>query len=285
MIDIAVIGNGPAGMSAAINGVARNKHVEIFGRDYKTTTLYRAENINNHIGLPNVTGKEIMDTFYSHIKELDIKINTGRVQQIIPFGGCFMINCDNEIYEAKAVIIATGMNKTSTIKNEDKFIGKGLSYCATCDGMLYRGKDVVLVSEVDEIEEANEDVKFLSEICNSVTYVCKNEIDVSFSENVKVLKGKLKEIKGDDLVTSVVVDDDEIKTDGVFIIKESIPSDTLIPGLKLDGNAIEVNRLCETNVAGVFACGDVTGWPFQVSNATGEGLIAAQQAVRYLTKK
>ncbi len=282
MIDIAVIGNGPAGMSAAINAVARNKSVEIFGRDYKTTTLYKAEKVNNYLGLPDVTGKEMMDTFYKHIEELNIKINLGRVQQIMPFGDYFMINCDNQIFEAKTIIIATGINKASTIKNEDAFIGKGLSYCATCDGMLYRGKDVVLVGEV---EEANEDVIFLSEVCNSVTYVCKEIPEIKFAENVKVIKSKLKEIKGENFISSVVIGDEEIKAEGVFIIKESIPSDNLIAGLKLDGNAIEINRLCETNVAGVYACGDVTGWPYQVSNAVGEGLIAAQQAARYLTKK
>ncbi len=282
MIDIAVIGNGPAGMSAAINAVARNKSVEIFGRDYKTTTLYKAEKINNYIGMPDVTGKEMMDNFNDHIQKLDVKVNVGRVQQIMPFGDYFMINCDNEIYQAKTVIIATGINKLSTIKNESDFVGKGLSYCATCDGMLYRGKDVVLVGE---IEEAVEDVIFLSEICNTVTYVCKEEPEQKLADNVKIIKGTVKEVNGENLVGSIIVGDEEIKTEGLFVIKESIPSATLIDGLELDGNAIAINRLCETNIQGVYACGDVTGWPYQVSNATGEGLIAAQQAAKYLTSK
>lgn len=281
MIDIAVVGNGPAGMSAAINAFARNKTVEIFGRDYKTTTLYKAEEINNYLGMPNVTGKEMMDNFNAHIEKQGIKVNVGRVQQIMAFGDYFMINCDNEIYQAKTIIIATGMNKVSTIKNESDFLGKGLSYCATCDGMLYRGKDVVLAGE---IEEALEDVKFLSEICKTVTYVCKDEPEEALAENVRVIKSKIKEVHGDNLVNKVVLaNGEEVDTEGLFVIKESIPSATLIDGLELDGNSIKVNRLCETNIKGVYACGDVTGWPYQVSNATGEGLIAAQQAAKYLT--
>ncbi len=281
MIDIAIIGNGPAGMSAAINAVARNKTVEIFGRDYKTTALYKAEKINNFLGMDNVTGAEMMDNFYNQVVEQGVKINHGRVQQIMAFGDYFMINCDNEIYEAKTVIIATGINKVSTIKNENDFLGKGLSYCATCDGMLYRGKDVVLAGE---IEEALEDVKFLSEICKSVTYVCKDEPEEALSKNVRVIKSKIKEINGEKNVDKVILSTgEEIDTEGVFVIKESIPSATLIDGLELEGNAIKINRLCETNIKGVYACGDVTGWPYQVSNATGEGLIAAQQAAKYLT--
>ncbi len=281
MIDIAIIGNGPAGMSAAINAVARNKTVEIFGRDYKTTALYKAEKINNFLGMENVTGAEMMDNFYNQVVANGVKINHGRVQQIMAFGDYFMINCDNEIYQAKTVIIATGINKVSTIKNESDFLGKGLSYCATCDGMLYRGKDVVLAGE---IEEALEDVKFLSEVCKSVTYVCKDEPEETLGENVRVIKSKIKEINGDKTVNQVILNTgEEIATEGVFVIKESIPSATLIDGLELEGNSIKINRLCETNIKGVYACGDVTGWPYQVSNATGEGLIAAQQAAKFLT--
>lgn len=280
MIDIAVIGNGPAGMSAGINAVSRNKIVEIFGRDYKTTSLYKAEKMTNYLGMPNVTGKEMMDTFYNHVISQGIKINTGRVQQIMPFGDYFMINCDNEIYQAKSVIIATGMNKASTIKNENDFLGKGLSYCATCDGMLYRNKDVVLYGDIDE---AQEDVEFLSEICNSVTYICKNIPEKTLSDNVTVIEAKISEVTGDDFVNKVILSNgNTIDTQGVFIIKESIPSATLIDGLELDGNSIKVNKLCETNIKGVYACGDVTGWPYQVSNAVGDGLIASQQASKYL---
>ncbi len=281
MIDIAIIGNGPAGMSAAINAVARNKTVEIFGRDYKTTALYKAEKINNFLGMDNVTGEEMMDSFYNQVVENKVKVNHGRVQQIMAFGDYFMINCDNEIYQAKTVIIATGINKVSTIKNESDFLGKGLSYCATCDGMLYRGKDVVLAGE---IEEALEDVKFLSEVCKTVTYVCKDEPEEELSENVRVIKAKIKEVHGENVVNKVVLNNgEEVDTEGVFVIKESIPSATLIDGLELEGNSIKINRLCETNIKGVYACGDVTGWPYQVSNATGEGLVAAQQAAKYIT--
>ncbi len=280
MVDVAVIGAGPAGLSVAINVKARNKTVEVFGRSPETSLLYKAENINNHLGFENVTGKEMIDGFVKHAESLNVKINKGRVISIQPFGDMFMINQDNNIFEAKSVVIATGITKKSSIKSEEDFIGKGLSYCATCDGMFYRGKDVVIYGEIPEAEE---DANFLAEICSSVTFVHSYDDVKEVNDKVKLVKGKIKEVLGSDMVESVVLNNDtKIDCSGIFVIKSSINASNLVDGIELENNMIKVNRDMETNIKGLYACGDCVGGLYQVSKAIGEGLIAGQMAVKYV---
>ncbi len=281
MIEIAIIGAGPAGLSAGVSARARNKEVTIFGRRPETSLLYKAENINNYLGFENVTGEEMIDSFYNHAVNTGVKFETGRVINIQPFGDTFMLNVDNNIYEAKSVIIATGITKKSTIKNEDNYLGKGLSYCATCDGMFYRGKDVVIYGE---IEEAEEDANFLSEICKSVTLVHSYNNLKHVNENVTCIKGKITEVKGDDKVEYVTINNgNTIDAEGLFIIKSSIKSDDLLDGLEMNGTSIKVDSLMHTNIDGVYACGDCIGTPYQVSKAVGDGLVAAWEAVKYIS--
>ncbi len=282
MLDIAVIGAGPAGLSAAINAKVRNKNVEVFGNKPNNTWLYRAENLNNHLGFQNVTGKNMLESFISHVESMDIKINYGRVIQILPMGEYFMINFENNIIQAKAVILCTGIEKKSGIKNESEFVGKGLSYCATCDGMLYKGKNVVVYAET---EEGEEEANFLSEICETVTYVYNYDKIENLNSNIKTIKGKPSAVFGDELAEGIVLEGEEMPFEGLFFIRENTPTDSLIQGLDKEKSIIKTNKLMETNLKGVFASGDCTGWPYQVSKAVGEGLVSAQQAVKYLDKK
>ncbi len=282
MIDVAIIGAGPAGLSAAINLVARNKKPVVFGRNRNTSWLFKAEKVDNHLGMYGMSGEEMLKAFYEHAKKLDVDIREGRVLQILSMGSYFTINFENEFINAKSIIIATGVAKGKAVKGENEYIGKGVSYCATCDGMLYKNKDVVVIGENKEGEE---DSNFLSEICSKVYYIPKYDNVDNLKENIEVVHGKVNEVLGEEFVSGILVDDREIKCEGAFFIKESIPVNNLIFGLELENKAIKVNKLMETNIKGVFAAGDCIGWPFQVSNAIGEGLIAAQQCVRFLNKE
>ncbi len=279
MIDVAIIGAGPAGLSAAINVANRNKTTAVFGRSRESSWLYKAELVNNHLGMPDSKGTEMLDTFYQHAEKMNIQINVGRVLQILPMGKQFAINFDNNFFEAKTIILAIGLSKGITVKGESEFLGKGVSYCATCDGMLYRDKDVVVIGEIDEAEE---DVNFLSEICRNTYYLPYYGAVKSVDANVKIINDKVKEIIGDYAVEKVILMNDEIDCSAVFFVKEKISPETIIPGLLVENNSIVTNRLSETSVPGVFAAGDCTGWPFQLSNAIGEGLVAALSAIRYI---
>jgi len=282
MIDIAIIGSGPAGLSAAINIAARNKKAVIFGNCITTSNLFPAEKVNNYLGMPNQTGREMMEIFVNHAKLLNVQINEGKVQQILDMGEHFALNVKDEFYETKAIILATGLPKGKAIEGEDEYLGKGVSYCSTCDGMLYKGKDVVLIGET---EEAEEDANFLSEICSKVYFIPQYKVENKLNEKLIVIDKKVKAVKGGDFVEKLLLDGGEIEVKGIFFIKQSTPAASLLPGLEIESGSIKINRFCETSVKGVFAAGDCTGWPLQLANAVGEGLIAGQNAVRYVNSK
>lgn len=280
MLDIGIIGAGPAGLSAGISGVLRNKEVKVLGRNPKTSWLYKAENVNNYLGLPSITGPDMVEQFLNHAREVGLEMEEGRVLQIFPMGEHFAINVENNFVEAKAIVIATGMARVKYLKGEKDYVGKGISYCATCDGPLYRDKEVVVYGET---EEAEEDVNYLQEICKKVYYVPKYKKYRNVSDQVKIVEGKPVAVKGEDFVESLLLNTgEEIKGNCIFMIRESTPVDQLITGLELEDKSIKVNRFMETNLPGIYAAGDCTGKPHQISKAVGEGLVAAQQAVKYL---
>jgi len=279
MYDAIIIGGGPAGLSAAINLKARNRNAAVFTRGIETSFLYRAEKVNNHLGMPEMTGKEMLDSFLNHARNQEIEIKKGRVLQVLDMGDFFGINFENDFYQAKTVILATGIKKGKKIAGEEEFLGRGVSYCATCDGMLYRNKDVVVVGE---IKEAEEDVNFLADIAGNTYFIPLYGEPSNINSKVKILKAKPVSVKGGDFVEALDTSEGPIKCSGAFFVKESTPANSLLPGIAVEDGMIVVNRYMETNLKGVYACGDCTGWPYQISNAVGEGLIAAQQADRYL---
>ncbi|MGL4343947.1 MAG: NAD(P)/FAD-dependent oxidoreductase [Cellulosilyticaceae bacterium] len=279
MLDIAIIGAGPAGLSAAINARIRNKTVKVFGNDPTTSWIYKAERVDNYMGMIGVTGKEMVDKFVGHAKEMGVEIVDGKVIEIFPMGDYYMLNVSNEFIEAKTIILANGLGKTKTLPGENEYLGKGVSYCATCDGPLYRGKNVVLVGDSPFAEE---DVNYLSEVCEKVFYVPLYKEEPKVNENVEIIREKPKAVLGENVVTGLEFADTSLDVQGVFIIKENIPTTQLLKGLELDNQAIKVNNFMETNMAGIYAAGDCTGRPYQVAKAVGQGTVAALQAVSYL---
>lgn len=169
------------------------------------------------------------------------------------------------------------------LPKEEEFIGKGVSYCATCDGMLYKkNKDVIVFGET---QEAEKDVNYLSEICRNVHYVHKYKEVKNINKTVNLINGKPKEIIAGDYVEGLRVKEHELKGNAVFLLRETTPMSKLISGLEMNGKTIKVNRNMETNLPGLYAAGDCTGTPYQISKAVGEGLIAALSAVTYIDRQ
>lgn len=151
--------------------------------------------------------------------------------------------------------------------------------------MFYRDKDVAVISYT--AEEGEHEANFLGELCRNVYYLpqYKGEAPEIRSEKVKVMTGvRPKVIKGDGQVSGLVTDKEELKVDGVFILRQSDPVENILSGLELEGEIIKVNRDMSTNIPGVFAAGDCTGKPWQIAKATGEGLVAVLSAITYLEK-
>ena len=283
MYDIGIIGSGPAALSAAVNARQRNKSVCVFGRSLDSSLLFAAEKVDNYLGMPDLSGEEMLNQFYAHAVKRGVEFKESRISQIMSMGDYFVINADNEFFEAKTLILAIGLNKSKGIAGEMEYLGKGVSYCATCDGMLYRNKKVVVVGENEEGEaEAN----FLADVCEKVVYLHLYQPVLNLKETVEILNGKPKAVIGEgSRVTGIEAGDERVECDGIFFAKNSTPPESLLFGLHTDGKNIMVDRSMATNLPGVFAAGDCTGAPFQIAKAVGEGLVAALSAAAYIDAK
>ncbi len=281
IFDIAVVGGGPAGLSAALTGRIRNKTVALFEHLEFSPKLQKAHVVDNYPGLPQVTGKGLMQQLAAHCMAHEPELIKEKVVGIFPAEGTFTLMTPAATYAAKSVIIATGVVATALFEGERDFLGRGVSYCATCDGMFYRDKDVAVISYTREGEhEAN----YLGEICRNVYYLPQYKGEVGeLRSGVKVMSQyRPRSIRGDGQVDTLVTDKEELKVHGVFIMRQSDPVENVLSGLELDGEIIKVKRDMSTNIPGVFAAGDCTGKPWQIAKATGEGLVAVLSAITYL---
>jgi len=191
MVDILIVGAGPAGLSAAVNAVIRGKTVRIFSN--RENYLSKAERVDNHLGFYNISGKELMNKFKEHAEAMNIKIEDGKVVNILPMGESFMVNINGEIEEAKKVILAMGISKVKELPGESGLLGMGVSYCATCDGMLYRGKNAIVW---DHSKDAMKEATYLNSIGVNVTFVSKNPRPENLNENINYISGTISEIIG-----------------------------------------------------------------------------------------
>lgn len=277
--DIAIIGSGPAGISAALNAKIRNKSFILFGNSSLSSKIEKAPKINNYLGFPGSTGKALGEAFKEHMAALNIQITEERVNNVYSMGEYFSIMVNEKIYEAKSVILATGIQFGKAIKGEEEFLGRGVGYCATCDAPLYKEKIVTIIAYNEEGEaEAN----YVSELAAKVYYVPMYKGDYKLNSNIEVVQDTPVEIKGNMKVTSLVLKNSEITTDGIFLLKDAISPGQLVPGLQMEDGHVKVDRLMATNLKGCFACGDCVGKPYQYIKSAGEGNVAALSAVAYL---
>ena len=276
--DIAIIGSGIAGMSAALNAKIRKKDFIFFGSKDMSSKLVKAHKINNYPGFFDRSGSEIKDELQKHMDYMDIKITEDNVLNIYSMGDYFIIMSKQGLYEATSVIIATGVNFGKSLKGEKEFLRRGVGYCATCDAALYKDKIVTIISYSKEENEAN----FLASIASKVYYIPMYKEYVDVDKSIEIVNDIPVEIKGNDFVNELILKKSKIKTDGIFILRESSDPEQLVPGLEIENNHIKVNRLMETNIRGCFAAGDIVGAPYQYVKAAGEGNIAALSAVSYI---
>ena len=280
--DIAIIGTGPAGLEAAINAKIRNKNIILFGNEELSAKLVKAPKINNYLGFHNIKGSELKNNFAAHIKAMGISITPERINNVYAMGDYFALMVNDKIYEAKSIILATGIEYSKPLKGEEKFLGKGVGYCATCDAPLYKGKKVVIVGYNKESED---ETNYVSELTSKIYYIPMYKGEYKLNSNVEIIKHKPVEIVGDDRVTKIILDQGEIITDGVFMLRDSLSPEQLVPGLQIEEGHIKVDRNMKTNIEGCYAAGDCIGKPYQYIKAAGEGLVAALSAVSYLDKK
>ena len=328
--DIAIIGTGPAGVSAAITATIRNKKIILFGSRELSDKIRKAHLIQNYPGLPECSGEDLSNAFAAHLEKMGIEITEEKINAVYPMGETFALQTmKNEMHQARSVILASGMVQGKLLPGEEELVGRGISYCATCDAPLYRGRSVAVIGYSPEAEE---EVNFLSEVASEVLYFPVYRDEPKVAESVKVLRqipqailnkeaaeealsldqadpakssakapdsakapadSKALSAAGEALSVdalqpgqlAVQTAEGAYPADGIFVLRSSVPTKQLIPGIEMDGEHVKVNLQMETSVPGCFACGDITGKPYQYVKAAGQGNVAALSAVGYLDQK
>lgn len=283
VFDAAIIGSGPAGVSAALNLKIHEKNFIWLGSKKLSDKITKAEKIMNYPGLKDISGMELNQAFSNQIADMEIEITEQMVNSIMDFNGHFALMAGSEFYEAKTVILTTGVANQPLLQRESEMLGKGVSYCATCDGGLYRNKTIAVICSAARFEH---EVKYLSELAEKV-YFYPTYPGASFiADNVEVLTEKPVSIEGESRVSGMALKSGaSVTVDGIFCLRDSISLSTLLPGLEIEEKHIKVNRQMETNIPGVYAAGDCTGRPYQYTKAVGEGNIAAHSVLEYLAKE
>ena len=281
--DIAIIGTGPAGVSAAITSVIRNKSVLLLGNADLSAKLKKAHEIRNYPGFAAVSGETLGAAFAEHLSSMGIEITEDKITSVYAMGDYFALQASSGLmYEAAAGTRATGVIAGKPLEGEEELLGRGVSYCATCDAPLYRGKEVTVIGYSPKEEK---EAAFLSEVTAKVTYIPMYKEEPQLPGSVVIVKDRAMGIGIQDGRRVVKTAGEPIVTDGVFVLRESVSAGQLVPGLATDGTHVLVDLQMKTNIEGCFACGDIAGRPYQYVKAAGQGNVAALSAVDYLDAK
>ncbi|MCC3866983.1 NAD(P)/FAD-dependent oxidoreductase [Terrisporobacter mayombei] len=280
--DIAVVGSGPAGLAASLNAKIRNKNIIIFGSNGASVKITKAPSVENYLGFEEISGIELKNKFISHVNSMGVEITEKRINNIYSMGDYFTLVSGDDMYEATTVVLATGVEYGKMIKGEEEYLGKGVGYCATCDAALYRNKKVAIIGSNHEGEE---DANFLSEIASEVYYIPTYKMTNKLNESIQIIEDRAKEIKGDKLANKLLLRNQELEVDGIFVIKDSISPKYMVPGVEVDGPHIKCDKDMKTNIEGLYVAGDCAGKPYQYLKSAGQGQTAVLSAISYLDKK
>ncbi len=280
MYDIAIIGSGPAGISAAINAKILDKNFIWFGSREVSKKVGQAELVKNYLGLPDIKGEDLAAAFLNHAAALGISPEDRVITGVYDTGGTFTLLAGDKDYAAKTVILCLGVD-TKKIDGEEKFVGRGISYCATCDGFMYRGKNIAILCTDKRFEH---EVGFLCSIAGKAYVMPLYKGYEIKSQNADIILKNPVKFEGDDRLKRVVFKDGGLDVDGLFVLRSSLSPSILLHGLDIEDGHINVDRSMRTNIKGVFAAGDCTGRPYQYIKAAGEGNVALHSAVEYLAQ-
>lgn len=301
--DLIIIGGGPAGITAAIYGARENLNVLLITKDIGGQINRKTVEIENYPGFGKISGADLIQKFENHLKKFKISILMDKIVNIKKQGKIFSVKTESKKqFSARSVIVASGADpRPLEVSGEKKLIGRGVSYCTVCDGVVYRNKTVAVIGGGNSGFEA---AIFLARLAKKVyileygSKVRADKINQQLVEKIGKIKvltnAGLKEIKGKNLVNSILYQDNKtkemklLKVDGVFIEIGNIPATGFVKNL-VDFNKkdeIKINPATgETGIPGLFAAGDITDVKYkQIVIAAGEGAKTALSASRYLQK-
>ena len=301
MYDTIIIGAGPAGMTAALYAARSNLKVALIEGGLPGGQMNNTSDIENYPGYANISGPELAEKMFEPLENLGVEHLYGFVENIENHGDVKKVITDNEEFETRTVIVATGSkHRLLGVPGEEELNSRGVSYCAVCDGAFFRDQDLLVVGGGDS---AVEEAIFLTQFAKSVTIVHRRDElraqkvlqDRAFAnEKINFIwDSVVKEIKGANRVESVVIEN--VKTGqvteqafgGVFIYVGLDPVSDFTKGLQIQDESgwIVTDGHMKTSVAGVFAVGDVRQKDLrQVTTAVGDGAIAGQEAYKFITE-
>ncbi len=274
MYDVIIIGAGPAGISCGLYLKRANKNILIIHNN--NSILNKATVIENYYGIEKISGNDLYKQGITQAKKLGIEIINDDVIEINEN----QIITNNNIYKTKIIVLATGLSrKNPNIKNLNKYINDGISYCATCDGFFYKNKKVAVIGNSKyTINEAN----YLSNLTQNIT-ILTNNLYLNQSQYNQIDK-KIVEINKNDQIFEIKFDDNSIiNVDGIFIALELGTTEIINKiGILTEKNKIVTNQFMETNVNNIYAIGDITDGILQIAKAVYQGAIAAENIIKKL---
>ena len=282
MSDVVIIGNGPAGLSAALYILRAGFSVTVIGKD--NGALEKAEKIENYFGLERpISGNELVEIGKKQVQALGGTILQDEVIGIRWDGDYTVVAVEHEL-PAKAILLTTGASRRRMkIKNIDRLEGFGVSYCAICDAFLHRGRHVAVLGNG---EYALHEIKELLPIVGKVTLLTNGlEPEVEFPAEVEIIKTPVTELTGEEILDEIKLQDGtSLQVSCLFVALGTAKGSDLARklGIQIEDNRIIVNENMDTGLPGVFAAGDCIGGVLQVSTAVGEGAKAALSCIKYL---
>ena len=301
MYDTIIIGAGPAGMTAALYAARSNLKVALIEGGLPGGQMNNTSDIENYPGYANISGPELAEKMFEPLENLGVEHLYGFVENVEDYGEFKKVVTDDQIYETRTVIVATGSkHRLLGVPGEEELNSRGVSYCAVCDGAFFRDQDLLVVGGGDS---AVEEAIFLTQFAKTVIIVHRRDElraqkvlqDRAFAnEKINFIwDSVVKEIKGENRVESVVIEN--VKTNqvterafgGVFIYVGLDPVSDFTKDLQIQDASgwIVTDDHMKTSVAGVFAVGDVRQKDLrQVTTAVGDGAIAGQEAYKYITE-
>ena len=301
MYDTIIIGSGPAGMTAALYAARSNLKVALLERGIPGGQMNNTSDIENYPGYANISGPELAEKMFEPLEKLGVEHLFGYVKKIEDHGNVKKVFTEDEVFETKTVIIASGaFHRHLGVLGEEELNSRGVSYCAVCDGAFFRDEDLLVVGGGDS---AVEEAVFLTRFAKTVTIIHRRDElraqkvlqDRAFAnEKIRLIWGSVvKEIKGDKRVSSVIVENvktgeiSEHEFGGVFIYVGLEPVSEFVKDLGITNEAgwIVTDNHMKTAISGIYAIGDVREKNLrQVTTAVGDGAIAGQEVYKYITE-
>jgi len=298
MFDIIIIGGGVAGMTAALYALRNNKKVLIIEKETIGGQIANSPKVENYPTIKSISGTELADQIFEQIDTLGVNFELENVIQIQKEGDVFTVTTDYNKYQSKSVILATGVkHKKLGMRDEDKFLGNGIYYCAICDGPFFKGQDVALIGAANS---AMQYALMLSGYCKTVNIFTRSdrflgekslEDEIRKTPNIKVMHNvKVVDLIGDVGLEKIVLEKQnketfEFKTNAVFVAIGHVPDNRVFDNLvDIDPlGYIIAGENCETKTAGLFVAGDCRTKDIrQVTTAIGDGAVCATKACKYL---